>query len=83
MMEYLLELGFDINEMNDRLRGPYGHGSPLMSAMRYRKVERVRFLLENGADSYLKNCRGRSAFDEAQQLRYTDSSRLISRIVPS
>jgi ankyrin repeat protein len=72
MMKHLLELGFDIDGMDDRLRGPYGHGSPLMSTVRYRKVERARFLLENGADPYLRNWRGRSAFVELQRLRYTD-----------
>lgn len=82
MMKHLLELGFEIDEMDNCVRGLYGRGSPLMSAVRYRKVERARFLLENGADPYPKAFWGRSAFDEAQRLHDTEFLELFQEYFP-
>lgn len=70
MMKHLLKLGFDIDGQ-DRVRGPYGHGSPLICTMRYHDLERSRFLLENGADPYLESGWRRSAFELAEERRNT------------
>ncbi|KAI9801601.1 MAG: hypothetical protein M1825_003280 [Sarcosagium campestre] len=54
MMAYLLKKGVDINSLDDR-RGPLGLGTPLHHAVRERKIEKARFLLENGADPHVEN----------------------------
>jgi len=72
MVKHLLELGFNIDGQDNHVRGPRGRGSPLTSTVQYRDVERARFLLENGADPYLKTWWGKSAFDQATRRRDTE-----------
>jgi ankyrin repeat protein len=65
MMEHLIELGADLNGFED---GPYVsfRGTPLHRAIRFGRVENVRFLLERRADPYFKDSpRGRTPPEEA------------------
>jgi ankyrin repeat protein len=54
MVEHLIYLGFDVNELDD-ISGPYKFGTPLHHAVRNKKLESIRFLLERGADPHLQN----------------------------
>ena len=70
MMEHLLELGVDINGM-DEVQGPYGRGTPLHYAAISGRVERVRFLLEHGADPHMTHF-GWKPIDEARKYWKSD-----------
>ena len=64
MMTYLLELGVDVNGLDD-IQGPYRHGTPLHYAFRNRAFEAARFLLQKGADPHKKNQWGYSVAEDA------------------
>lgn len=55
MMKHVLESGFEVDGIDRHSRGPHGQGSPLMCTVRFGKIDRARFLLENGANPHLKN----------------------------
>ena len=57
IMERLLELGVDINGTD---------------AATFGRVERVRFLLERGADPQIKNHSGRTPLDQAKKYHKLD-----------
>lgn len=64
MMTHLLELGLDVDGLDD-IQGPYRLGTPLYHAVRNRAVEAAQFLLEQGADPYKKNQWGYAPAEEA------------------
>ncbi|RYP19079.1 hypothetical protein DL765_003575 [Monosporascus sp. GIB2] len=56
MMSYLVhDLGLDINASDDGTVSPYAWGTPLHHAVAGAHVERVRWLLGNGADPTLRD----------------------------
>ncbi|RYP43617.1 hypothetical protein DL770_011559 [Monosporascus sp. CRB-9-2] len=56
MMSYLVhDLGLDINASDDGTVSPYAWGTPLHHAVAWAHVDRVRWLLENGADPTLRD----------------------------
>ncbi|KAI9794097.1 MAG: hypothetical protein M1833_000462 [Piccolia ochrophora] len=69
MMAHLLELGVDINGSDD-VWGPYRRGTPLHHAVAEVHLEKVRFLLENGADPHLKNDWGMTPLERAEKRGY-------------
>ena len=73
VMALLLEAGAQINA-----RSPNGT-TPLMMAAHYGNAAAVKFLLEAGADTSLKNQLGLSALDFAKSADRTDSAKLLSR----
>lgn len=73
MLEHLLNLGADIDAVEYasnpewfHRRFYFGLGTPLHEAIKKGKVEAVRFLLERGANPYIKNTRGSNAFQMAR-----------------
>lgn len=71
MMTHLLQLGLDINGLDD-IQGPYRRGTPPSYAVRIRAVEAAQFLLERGADPHKKNQWGYSPAEEATQTNDTE-----------
>ena len=69
MMVHLLNLGIDINAIEKRgqpsSRG-IGKGTPLHSAVYIDEREHVAFLLERGADKYVRNTLGQTAIEFAE-----------------
>ncbi|RYP46447.1 hypothetical protein DL768_007359 [Monosporascus sp. mg162] len=56
MMSYLVhDLGLDINALDDGTVSPYAWGTPLHHAVACAHVDRVRWLLENGADPTVRD----------------------------
>lgn len=49
----------------------------MMQAARDGHIDIVRLLLKNGADSYLKNIRGKTATDVADEWDYADTAEFI------
>lgn len=77
MMEHLLGLGVDIDK-TDEERGFAARGTPLQLAVRWGRMETVRFLLRRGADVRKKVLRGEgTAVDLA---RGTGSGELIALV---
>lgn len=68
MIEHLINLGFEVDGMDDKVRGLYGKGSPLLCATRRRFVGRARILLECGADPWLENRSAVSPAGEAERM---------------
>lgn len=68
MIEHLIKLGFEVDGMDDKVRGLYEKGSPLMCATRRRLVGRARVLLECGADPWLESRAGMSPAGEAERM---------------
>lgn len=67
MMAHLLQLGVDING-TDESRGMAAFGTPLHHAVRWARMDAVRFLLMKGADVRVKVLRGElTALDLARQ----------------
>jgi ankyrin repeat protein len=64
MMTYLLDLGLDINELDNK-QDHLGKGTHLHYAVFHRVREAARFLLEKGADPHKKNQWGFSAVEYA------------------
>ncbi|OCK73182.1 ankyrin, partial [Lepidopterella palustris CBS 459.81] len=62
MMEHLIKLGIDVNG-DDHVRGMYSRGKPLKCAAEWGRIVEVKFLLEHGADPFMKSAWGRSAMD--------------------
>lgn len=51
MMIHLVNLGFDVNG-SDEIRGRYAIGTPLQYAIKAGSIEKVKYLLQNGADPH-------------------------------
>lgn len=67
MIAHLLELGVDINGTDEK-RGMSAFGTPLLHAVRWGRMETVRFLLMRGADVRVKVLGGEvTALDLARQ----------------
>ncbi|MFN3920741.1 MAG: ankyrin repeat domain-containing protein [Methylohalobius sp.] len=49
----------------------------MMQAARNGHIDIVRLLLKNGADSHLKNIRGKTATDVADEWDYADTAEFI------
>lgn len=49
----------------------------MMQAARDGHIDIVRLLLKNGADSHLKNIRGKTATDVADEWDYADTAEFI------
>jgi ankyrin repeat protein len=83
MMEHLLNLGVDIDCVDD-VQGPHNHGTPLHYAARFGKIERLRFLLEHGANPEIKNRRWRTPLEEAEKFCAKDIVKILkSQVYPS
>lgn len=76
MMEYLLQLGVDING-SDESRGFRALGTPLHYAIRGRMTERVKFLRAKGSDVKIAGRGGITALKLAKQ---TDDKELVALI---
>ena len=76
MMTHLIDLGFDANELDD-IAGAYKRGTPLHYAVRSKKLESIRFLLERGADPHLQNQWGETAAEEAVKRGYAEAVELF------
>ncbi|CZR67757.1 uncharacterized protein PAC_17656 [Phialocephala subalpina] len=76
MISHLLDLGFDVNGLDD-VHGPYAFGRPLHYAVRSRNLGSVRYLLERGANPNLRNQMGDSAYDEAVRRRFFEAVELF------
>lgn len=70
VIDTLLDAGTPIDAVD-----PMWGGHPLRDAARQGKVEGVRTLLERGADTSLRDGRGRTALDLARHHKYADGSR--------
>jgi hypothetical protein len=81
-VRWLLDKGADPNFGRPQAKKLNTMEADNESGFALEKAERARFLLENGVDPYLKNWRGRSAFGEAQRLRYTDFLKLFQEYCP-
>jgi len=79
MMAHLLELGFDVNGL-DNVLGPYRYGTPLHYAIRMKNIGSVRFLLEKGANPDLKNQWGVTAAEEAKRMRLSEITELFRNV---
>lgn len=80
MMAHLLQLGVDING-TDESRGMAAFGTPLHHAVRWARMDAVRFLLMRGADVEAKVLRGKAtALDLARQ---TGKEELIAMVESS
>lgn len=62
-----VEYGADVNEMNNGL-------TPLMMAARYNRVDIIKYLLEKGADKQIKDVRGNTA------LQYAENSKSVEAL---
>jgi ankyrin repeat protein len=70
MLQYLVELGIDINALDDAIPSPQNigrhHGTPLSYTVMLGRVEETKWLLAKGADPDKKSSYGFSARDEAK-----------------
>jgi len=66
----LVEFGTDVNTTSNGM-------TPLMFAARYNKVEIVKLLLNNGANSYMKDSKGFTALKHAQLSNATESAEVL------
>lgn len=65
IMERILQLGVDINS-RDTLEAHHGHGTALHHAIRGGHAERVKFLIDHGANPYVRDgISGNNAIEEA------------------
>lgn len=76
LMEYLLELGVDING-SDEARGFAALGTPLLYAIRERMIQRVEFLLSKRADVRVTGRGGVTALQLAKQTGREDLIALV------
>jgi ankyrin repeat protein len=76
MMTHLLELGLDVNGLDD-IQGPWRLGTPLHYAVRDRSIDAARFLLERGADPHKKNQWGYTPAEDALKSNATDFIRMF------
>jgi ankyrin repeat protein len=81
MMEHLLELGMDINGLDD-MRGLRGSGTPLHHAALVGATARAKFLVEHGADPHKKNRKGESARYEAMKRGHQEMVELFGPAPP-
>lgn len=68
MMAYLLELGMQINALGRReypVSRRIGRGTPLHAAVATQDIDRIEFLLRNGADTGVRNTLGQTALEYA------------------
>lgn len=81
MLEFLIGLGLDINAPDDAIKiaedGRGQHGSPLQYAIRWRRIEEARWLLENGADPDKKTPWGKSARDTVSRFPENDEFSIL------
>jgi len=80
MLNHLLALGLDINGY-DEVKGFYGTGTPLHSAVLSLQIHKARFLLEKGADPDKKNCWGMTPLDmlRGREHIYPDLTELLKK----
>lgn len=72
LMARLLELGFDINEPDNKGILKAGSiGAPIFWAIRRNKIANVKFLIENGADVTVKTLSGTTPLEAARRWDYT------------
>lgn len=78
MVKHLLDIGVDVNALDD-VEGPYRRGTALHCAVvcSEQSIERIKFLLANGADPNVRNHRGRSALEQARKERYACSPEIV------
>lgn len=69
MIKHLLELGLDINGLDD-VQGPYMLGTPLHYAVHHLVIEAAQLLIERGADPHKKNQRGYTPAESAIRQGY-------------
>lgn len=69
MMKYLLNIGVDVNGPDDSGNPHHRYGNPLHYAIAQGPPANVRFLLEHGADPNLKDARGKTAFELADEIK--------------
>ncbi|MCF6130655.1 ankyrin repeat domain-containing protein [Flavobacterium wongokense] len=67
-----VEYGADVNEMVNGL-------TPLMFAARYNKVEIIKYLLEKGADKKLKDERGNTAMQYAENSKSMEALEFLKQ----
>ena len=66
MMAHLLKLGVDVNAQDYLKHGSYGRGTALHWAIWHYNPEKVRFLLDNGADPHIENLFGLSPLKQVE-----------------
>ncbi|KAF8850206.1 ankyrin [Acephala macrosclerotiorum] len=77
MMAYLKKK-LPINGL-DHVRGPYAFGTPLHYAVRSSNIENIKWLLRHGADPFLSNTAGQSAYEEAVKMKYEEAVDLFDK----
>lgn len=82
MMAHLVSLGFDVNE-SDEGRRQHRIGTPLQWAIDVKSIEKVKFLMENGADPHKPVGRGGSPYKMAQVLALNEIVELFDRFSAS
>lgn len=78
MMQHLLDLGVDINGL-DNARGPWRAGTPLHCAVKSANAERVRFLLEHGADPHHQGSWGKTPLEMARIRRHSEVAVILAK----
>jgi hypothetical protein len=58
------------------IQDPFGN-TPLIIAVRHKKLNVIQLLIENGADIYLRNCKGKGALYYAHKLRTHEVNQVI------
>ncbi|KAL9069662.1 MAG: hypothetical protein Q9161_005362 [Pseudevernia consocians] len=76
MMEYLLQLGVDIDG-SDEVRGIRALGTPLHYAIRGRMIERVKFLLMKGSNMKVAGRDGLTVLELAKQTKEEEMITLV------
>jgi len=84
MLAYLVEQEAPINHLDLFIEGhpyigkaDYGIEAPLHTAVRWKKPEIVRALLDHGADPTIKTTKGFTAYDIAKELELRDLVSLL------
>ena len=72
MVKYLLEKGLDVNKTNRK-----SGFTALMAAACYGRVEITKYLLEQGANQYIKDSKGFTAIDFARKMNKKSVLKLL------